>query len=92
MYPDDVEKMAFITAHGTYYYKVMHFRLKNIEATFQRMMTHFFKRWVEVYVDDLLSKIKYVDQHPQHLVKVIDTLRKFGIKLNLTKCTFGVTN
>ena len=34
MDPDDQEKTSFVTAQGTYYYRVMPFRLKNAGATY----------------------------------------------------------
>lgn len=44
MHSEDVEKIAFITEHGTYYYTVMPFGLKNGGATFQLMMACVFKK------------------------------------------------
>lgn len=60
------------------------------------MMTVVFEKQIgnqfEVYVDDLLVKIKHTSQHRQHLVEVFGMLHEFWIKLNLTKCVFGVTS
>ena len=39
----DQEKIAFVTPTGNYHYKVMPFRLKNVELTYQRMITRMFK-------------------------------------------------
>lgn len=47
---------------------------------------------VEVYVNDLLVKSKHASQYPQHLVELFGMLCEFRIKLNPTKCIFGVTN
>ena len=53
MSPADEEKTAFITPHDLYCYKVMPFGLKNVGATYQRLITKIFKplvgRTVEVY-------------------------------------------
>ena len=38
----DEEKTAFIIENANYYYKVMSFGLKNIEATYQRLMNKVF--------------------------------------------------
>jgi hypothetical protein len=35
---EDVEKIAFITPYGMFCYQVMPFGLKNVRATYQRMM------------------------------------------------------
>lgn len=37
MHHDDQEKIAFVTEHGTYCYKVMPFGLKNVGATYQML-------------------------------------------------------
>ena len=42
MTPKDEEKTAFITDRGTYYYKIMSFRLKKARATYQRMVNKVF--------------------------------------------------
>nr|CAN78757.1 hypothetical protein VITISV_035650 [Vitis vinifera] len=95
MSPDDEEKTAFITPHGLYYYKVMPFGLKNAGATYQRLMTKIFKpligHTVEVYIDDIVVKSKTRKQHVLHLQEVFHLLRKYGMKLNPSKCAFGVS-
>lgn len=47
---------------------------------------------MEVYINNLVVKSKFAQQHPQHLAKVFIVLRDHWIKLNPIKCTFGVTN
>lgn len=44
---------------------------------------------IEVYVDDMIAKSRTKDEHVQVLRKLFLRLRKFQLKLNLTKCTFG---
>ena len=39
MHSPDAEKTTFITSHGLYCYNVMPFGLKNVEATYQRLVT-----------------------------------------------------
>nr|CAN76815.1 hypothetical protein VITISV_044116 [Vitis vinifera] len=95
MSPDDEEKTAFITPHGLYCYKVMPFGLKNAGATYQRLMTKIFKpligHSVEVYIDDIVVKSKTREQHILHLQEVFHLLRRYGMKLNPSKCAFGVS-
>ncbi|RVW95993.1 Transposon Ty3-I Gag-Pol polyprotein [Vitis vinifera] len=95
MSPDDEEKTAFITPHDLYCYKVMPFGLKNAGATYQRLMTKIFKpligHTVEVYIDDIVVKSKTREQHVLHLQEVFHLLRKYGMKLNPSKCAFGVS-
>ncbi|KAI5335159.1 hypothetical protein L3X38_025292 [Prunus dulcis] len=58
MHKDDKAKTSFIIKIGTYYYKVMPFRLKNAGATYQRLLKRIFNEQIgktmEVYVDDML--------------------------------------
>lgn len=57
---EDEEKMAFVIDEGTLCYKVILFGLKNVDRTYQRMMTKVFKKLIrrnmEVYMDDILVK------------------------------------
>jgi len=39
----DQEKTAFVTLTGNYHYKVISFGLKNVGATYQRMLTRMFE-------------------------------------------------
>ena len=94
MNPADQEKTSFITPRGTYCYKVMPFGLKNAGATYQRMVTKMFGymigRTVEVYIDDMLVKSLREENHLVDLLQVFDILRKDNLRLNTSKCTFGV--
>ena len=47
---------------------------------------------MEVYVDDMLVKSKSLMNHVADLEKTFSTLRKYKMKLNPTKCAFGVTS
>ena len=95
MYPSDEEKIAFITPHGLYYYKVMSFGLKKTGATYQRLMTKIFKpligRTIEVYIDDIVVKSMTKGEHDQHLEEVFHLLREYDMKLNPSNCAFGVS-
>ncbi|RVW20979.1 Transposon Ty3-G Gag-Pol polyprotein [Vitis vinifera] len=95
MTPADEEKIAFITPHELYCYKIMPFGLKNVDATYQRLMTKIFKplvgRTVEVYIDDIVVKSKTREDHVHHLQEVFHLLRRYDMKLNPSKCAFGVS-
>ena len=64
MAKEDEEKTTFITSQGMYCYKVMSFGLKNVGATYQRLVNKVFTDhlgWnMEAYVDDMLVKSKSV--------------------------------
>ena len=72
----------------------MPFGLKNAGATYQRLVNHMFcpqiGRNVEVYVDDMLVKSLDEGKHLDDLQETFDTLRRYNMKLNPSKCTFGV--
>ncbi|KAA3465162.1 RNA-directed DNA polymerase (Reverse transcriptase), Ribonuclease H [Gossypium australe] len=93
MHPEDMEKTTFITMWGTFCYKVMSFGLKNAGATYQRAMVTLFHdmmhKEIEVYMDDMIAKSKTEEEHVQILRKLFLRLRKFQLKLNPSKCTFG---
>ena len=73
----------------------MPFGLKNAGATYQRLMNRMFTpqigRNVQVYVDDMLVKSRREEDHLEDLRETFDILRSYNMKLNLGKCTFGVT-
>jgi hypothetical protein len=93
MAPEDM-KTTFITPWGTFCYKVMPFGLKIAGATYQRAMVTLFHdmihKEIEVYVDDMIAKSQEEDEHLVHLSKLFARLRKFKLRLNPNKCTFGV--
>ena len=90
---DDQEKTAFVTPVGNYHYKVMPFGLKNAGSTYQRMMTKMFElqlgKSVEVYID-MVVKSKLVSEHLTNLVNIFEILRRHRLRLNASKCSFGM--
>ncbi|KAL0434641.1 UNVERIFIED_CONTAM: Polyprotein P3 [Sesamum radiatum] len=94
MAEEDMDKTSFITEKGVYCYNVMPFGLKNAGAPYQRLVNRMFKKLIgstmEVYDDDMLVKSRKERDHLQDLGKAFSIMRTFGMKLNLTKCTFGV--
>ncbi|KAL0308879.1 UNVERIFIED_CONTAM: Transposon Tf2-12 polyprotein [Sesamum radiatum] len=96
MAPADEELTAFRTPKGIYCYKVMPFGLKNAGATYQRAMQKIFDdmlhKNIECYVDDLVVKSKKRENHFHDLRKVFERLRRYQLKMNPSKCAFGVTS
>ena len=72
----------------------MSFGLKNAGATYQRAMVALFHdmmhREIEVYVDDIIAKSKTKEEHLVNLRRLFKRLRKYQLRLNHAKCTFGV--
>ena len=97
---------SFITPFGSYCYVLMPFSLKNAGATYQRCMQSCLsdqinppihpdrsdppRATVAVYVDDIIIKIPCTDDLVATLRTTFANLKRFNIKLNPEKCTFGV--
>ena len=88
---DDQEKTVFASPTGNYDYKEMPFGLKNAEFTYQSMMTRMFEsqlgKNIEVYIDDM---VKF--EHASDLRSIFEVLRKHKLRLNASKCSFGVSS
>ena len=91
---EDQEKTTFMTLTGNYHYKIMSFGLKNSGSTYQRMMTRMFEpqlgKSIEIYVDDMVVKSKVVSEHLGDLGRTLNVLRKHKLRLNASKCFFGI--
>ena len=83
-----------MTPIGNYHYKVMPFGLKNGGSTYQRMMIRMFEpqlgKSIEVYIDDMVVKSKVVFEHMRDLEVIFGILREHKLRLNASKCLFGV--
>ena len=49
-------------------------------------------RNVEVYVDDMLVKSRKEEDHLDDLKETFNTFRQYNMKLNPSKCAFGVSS
>ena len=91
---DDQEKIAFVTFIGNNHYKVMPFDLKNVGSTYQRMMTRMFKlqlgKNIEIYIDDMVVKSTLEFKYINNLGNIFGILRRHKLRLNASKCSFGV--
>ena len=92
----DQEKTSFITSQGLYCYKVMPFGLKNVGATFQRLVNKMFSKQIgrnmEVYVDNMLVKSREELAHLDDLKETFTILKQYQMKLIPAKCVFGVAS
>ena len=94
--PQSQEKTAFATPHGLFEFRVMPFGLTNAPAVFQRLMQEVLaglnpedgKAFVSVYIDDILVFSSTLEEHLDHLGKVMARLRKAFLKLKPLKCNF----
>jgi hypothetical protein len=92
---EDEEKIAFITPYSVFCYQVMPFGLKNAGATYQQMMQNFLGsqigRNIQVYIDDVVITTRKEESLINDLAETFDNLNRYKLKLNLTKCSFGVS-
>jgi hypothetical protein len=92
---EDEEHTVFITVDDLFCYVYMSYGLKNALSTFVHAIHKTFgdliRDLVEVYVNDIIVKIKSHASLLDNLTQVFDRLRTTHTKLNSDKCVFGVT-
>ena len=75
---------------------VMSFGLKNAGVIYQKLVNKMFANYLrytmEVYIDVMLVKSLHIDQHLDHLRQAFEVVQKCSMKLNPTKCSFGVAS
>nr|GEY54160.1 reverse transcriptase domain-containing protein [Tanacetum cinerariifolium] len=90
----DEGKTSFFTRKGVFGYQKMPFGLKNVGATYQRLVNKVFNdqigRNLEVYVDDMGIKSASEEDMLMDIQKTFDMLRSINMKLNLKKCSFDI--
>ncbi|GBG62959.1 hypothetical protein CBR_g34659 [Chara braunii] len=93
--PEDQHKTAFQTRYGLYEVVVMPFGLCNAPGTFQHAMNRivhdYLDKFVVVYLDDIRTFGKTVEEHAQHVDKVLSLLHHHKYEINAEKCEFGCT-
>lgn len=86
----DIEKTAFNTRYGHYEFLVLPFGLCNAPATFMHLMNEMFKPYLDsfaiVYIDDILIYSRTLEEHKQHVRKILETLRKNKLYAKKEKC------
>ena len=91
--PEDEHKTTFKTYHGHWELKVMPFGLTNAPATFQQIMNTIFapvlRKFVLVFVDDILVYSPTLEEHIEHLQHVFTILGQNQLLLKHSKCSFA---
>nr|GEW71250.1 hypothetical protein [Tanacetum cinerariifolium] len=94
MFEEDEDKTIFYTDQRTYCYVKMPFGLKNVGATYQKLIDSAFwtqlGRNLEAYVDDMVIESKTKQDMIMDIAETFDNLRKISMKLNPIKCSFGI--
>eukprot|EP00253_Pinus_taeda_P016981 PITA_16981 len=89
---EDIAKTTFRTRYGHYEFVVLPFGLTNAPATFMCLMNNIFHqyldRFVLIFIDDILVYSCTIEEHQEHLRKVLQTLREHQLYAKLSKCDF----
>jgi hypothetical protein len=97
MAEEDMSKTAFRCPYfiGLFEWVVMNFGLKNADATYQRAMNLIFHDLLgivlEIYIDDVIVKSDSMNNHFADLRLDLERMLRYGLKINLLKCAFGVS-
>ncbi|GFW71945.1 hypothetical protein TNCV_3221211 [Trichonephila clavipes] len=89
----DIPKTAVTTPWDLYEYTHLCFGLVNAPQTFMRFI-HEVLRGLPfrfVYLDDILCYSENAEEHRSHLRTIFRRLSSYGLKLNISKCVFCVT-
>ena len=90
---DSIPLTAFTVGPLGFYECVrMPFGLTNAPATFQRLMEsclgELHLNWCIIYLDDIIIHARTPEEHLERLEAVFERLKKAGLKLKPSKCTF----
>jgi hypothetical protein len=89
----DEHKTAFKTHHGHFEFRVMPFGLTSAPATFQGCMNSILspllRKFVLVFVNDILIYNRTLSDHVQHLQSVFQILTEHHLKVKRSKCSFA---
>ena len=96
MTPKASKYSAFVTPFGLFEWDRLSFGLTNAPAVFQRLMENIFSdlnlRHLIIFIDDLLIHGKTLAELEERTCTVLQRLVDSGLKLDLSKCTFGTTS
>ena len=90
--PQSQEKTAFVSPYGKFEFVRMPFGLRNAPAMFQRLMEVVLGDCYDCsapYIDDIVVFSDSAEEHVQHLRRVLECLRKYGLTIKEAKCEWG---
>ncbi|GFT99024.1 retrovirus-related Pol polyprotein from transposon 297 [Trichonephila clavipes] len=89
----DIPKTVVTTPWDLYEHTPLCIGLVNAPQTFMRFMHEVLRGlpFCFVYLDDILCYSENAEEHRSHLRTIFQRLSSYGLKLNISKCVFGVT-
>jgi hypothetical protein len=88
---EDEEHTAFIRVVGLFCYVSIPYDLPTFVCAIHKTFKDLIRDLIEVYVDDIVVKIKSLSSLLDSLTIVFDMLHSTRTKLNPDKCVFGVS-
>lgn len=92
MHEEDKAKTAFVTPLGFWEFNRMPQGATNAPSTFQRIMEKcmgsLHLKEVLVFIDDLIVFSNTLEEHENRLLRVLNRLKEYGLKLSPDKCKF----
>ena len=92
----DEWKMAFWTRYGLYESLVMPFGLTNVLADFQHFINDalhlFLDHFCTAYLDSILIYSVMLEEHQEHVRRVLEALSRVGLHLKPEECYFYKTD
>ena len=85
-----IPKTAFNSPFGKYEYVKVPFRLAQVPAYFQELMTGILKDFpfAIAYVDDIIIFSKTPQEHLSHMCMVFEKLKSANLSMKKSKCSF----
>jgi hypothetical protein len=85
-------KTAFRTQYGLFELLVMPFGLTNVPASFQHFINDilwpYLDMFITAYLEDILIDSDDLNNHRNHILRVLEALSKAGLHLKPEKCEF----
>lgn len=91
--PEQEDLSSFHCRLGTYKYWVLPFGLTGGPASFQQYISQHFldcMDFVTIYMDDLLIFSHNLQEHQEHMQKVLKKLEELGLQISLKKSEFHI--
>jgi len=87
---EDRAKTAFRTRYGHFEWTVLPMGLTNAPATFQHLMNHTFREFLDrcvlVFLDDIVVYSQSIEQHVRDVRAVLQRLKDIGLYAKKSKC------